>query len=662
MRVLVTLAFYRPHWTGLTNVAAGLAEGLAARGHEVTVLAAHHDRSLPREEVVEGVRVVRVPTAGRLSRTMVMPGYPGALARLAAEHDVIHLHTPMAEAALVAAVARRRRVPLVVTHQGDVVMPPGPANQAVQRAMEVTLRATLRSADEVLTLGEDYARGSPFLRSLDRPVGAVHPPVAIPRPRPDEVAAWRAALGLDGRPVVGFAGRFVAEKGFDVLLAAVPAIAAEIPGVHLLFAGETDVAYEDHYARCRPLLAAAAPHLTEIGLLRDRQRLADFYALCDLFVLPSRSDCFAAVQVEALRCGTPVVACDVPGAREVVTRTGMGWLAPPEDPTALAAAVVAALRHPDPPAPTPAAVDRVYAAEAAVDRYEELLGRHVAARARPPSVVDHALAGEADMAYRRRTRWLLDRLDLTDGLRVLDAGCGLGSHLHLLAGTHRLDLIGLDLDADRLRRAGAEVPGAALARAAIARLPLADASVDRVLASEVLEHVPDDAAALAEVRRVLRPGGRLVLSVPHARYPFWWDPTNRTLEALGRPPIRRPGPLVGIWTDHLRLYEPDALAALVAGAGFVVDEVEEQTHHAFPFSHQLVYGIGKPLVERGWLPGGAARAVGRFPAAPDPEAPTGRRSPVVTALAPLRWVDRRNEHLRGDERTFVTIVLAAHRP
>jgi len=758
VRVLVTLTYYRPHWTGLTALAARLAEGLAARGHEVTVLAARHDRSLPRHEELAGVRVVRVPTAGRLSRTMVMPGYPAALARLVADHDVVHLHTPMAEALLVAATARARGTPLLVTHQGDVVMPSGPANAVVQRAMDVTLRAALRSADEVVTLGADYARSSPFLRSLGRPVGAIHPPVEIPAPRPEAVARWRRELGLTGRPVVGFAGRFVAEKGFDVLLRAVPAIVAGTPGTHLLFAGDTAVAYEDFHARCGPLFAAAAPHVTELGLLLDRQRLADFYALCDLVVVPSRSDCFAAVQLEALLCGTPLVTSAIPGAREVVTRTGLGWLVPPDDPPALARAVVAALRDPAPPVPTAAAVHDTYSPTESVDRYEAALlrlaerpapsarparsaqpsdpstqpsdpsvrpsdlsvprrdrsvrpsdpstqpsGRAVRPPSRlprPPSrlprlsarsalpharsvqslapsarptrsvpptpgraeLIDTLMGAEADMAYRRRTRWMLNRLDLADGLRVLDAGCGLGSHLRLLDRLHRLDLLGADASPARAARAAREVPAAAVVRADVTHLPLRGASVDRVLASEVLEHLPDDAAGLAELHRVLRPGGLLVLSVPHADYPFWWDPVNRSLEAAGRAPIRRPGPLVGIWTGHERLYRPADLAERVAAAGFVVEEVEEQTHHAFPFSHQLVYGVGKPLLERGLLPASVGAAVGRFPAegtAPGRGGAVG--GAVGAAVAVLRRVDRRNDHLRGDERTFVSVVLRARR-
>jgi glycosyltransferase involved in cell wall biosynthesis len=66
--------------------------------------------------------------------------------------------------------------------------------------------------------------------------------------------------------------------------------------------------------------------------------------MCDVFTLPSRTDCFAGVQVEAMLSGTPVVSSDIPGAREVVRKTGMGLLARPDDPESLASTLLAVMR------------------------------------------------------------------------------------------------------------------------------------------------------------------------------------------------------------------------------------------------------------------------------------------------------------------------------
>src|SRR5205823_5640477 len=151
-------------------------------------------------------------------------------------------------------------------------------------------------------------------------------------------------------------------------------------------------------------------------------------------------------------------------------------------------------------------------------------------RARPAvndrrrELLDGLLRNEADMAFRRRLPILLDYLELRDGDRVLDCGCGMGFHLMVMSSLWQLTLVGLDSDAERLRWAERERVPAELVHGDAERLPFEDESFDAVLMSEVLEHLEDDGRALAEARRVLRCGGRLAVSVPHARYPLLWDP------------------------------------------------------------------------------------------------------------------------------------------
>src|SRR5262249_10910901 len=138
------------------------------------------------------------------------------------------------------------------------------------------------------------------------------------------------------RPLVGFAGRFVEEKGFDFLLRAIPQVVAECPGTRFAYAGDRNVVYEDFFASCRELVEAAAAHLDWLGLILDPQRLANFYAMCDVMAVPSRTDNLPLVPLEAMLCGTPAVIADIPGARMAVRWTGIGELVAPRDPDALA--------------------------------------------------------------------------------------------------------------------------------------------------------------------------------------------------------------------------------------------------------------------------------------------------------------------------------------
>ncbi|HEV8269257.1 MAG TPA: glycosyltransferase family 4 protein [Thermoanaerobaculia bacterium] len=372
MRVLEVLTYYAPHWTGLTTHAVRVAEGLAARGHEVTVLTTRHTPDLAREELVRGVRVVRLTPIGRFSRGMIAPAFPVAAARLVASHDVVQMHTPLPEALLVALVARALGKPVVMTHHGDIVMPKGAANRLVERAAFGILLAAGSLAEAVTSYSDDYTAHSRLLTRLGKKVISVPPPVDIPPPDPDAARAWKKELGLEGKRLIGIAGRWVEEKGFDVLLEALPSIRAAVPGAHVVYAGEPSV-YEDFYERCRPLLEREKAHVTLLGLVRDARKMADFYAMCDLFALPSRSDMMALVQVEAMLSGTPVVASDVPGARVVVRETGFGKLTPPGDAPALSRTIVEALLARDVLQPDPALVRRLFDAEATLDRYEAIL-------------------------------------------------------------------------------------------------------------------------------------------------------------------------------------------------------------------------------------------------------------------------------------------------
>jgi glycosyltransferase involved in cell wall biosynthesis/ubiquinone/menaquinone biosynthesis C-methylase UbiE len=688
MKILTVLTYYYPHWTGLTQHAVRVAEGLAARGHEVTVLASRHKLELPRDERINGVRVIRLQPLTRFSRGMLTPAFPWAVANLIRQNDVVQMHTPLPEAAIVAGLCKLLGKPLLMTHHGDLVMPGGWFNRTLEWIGFRILRVSANLADAVTSYSQDYAEHSSLLRPVRHKLYTVYPPVDLPEPDPAAAAEWKRSLGLSEVKVIGFAGRWVHEKGFDYLLQALPTIHRTFPNAHLVYAGELNVAYEDFYESCRPLIEANQEHVTTLGLIQNPQRMADFYRMCDVFALPSRTDMMALVQIESMLAGTPVVATDIPGARVVVRDTGFGQLAPPHDPEGIGATIVDTLQHPEDFRPTRAGVRQVFSTERTLATYESILRRIIHLRqpsmenaqeevglstpvpirylpenerwqhltGRDRSTLATILRNEADMAYRRRAGILLDYLELNDGDRVLDGGCGMGFYLMAMAKLRQLRLVGLDSWMDRLRWAQSEGVPAGLVSGGIYTMPFAGNSFDAVLLSEVLEHIPDEAMALREIRRILKPGGVLALSVPHAKYPFWWDPINRVWTTLGGSPFRS-GPLVGIWSNHERLYRPADLIERVRSAGFQIEQVEEATHYSVPFIHFLVYGIGKPLIEHNLLPGGLRDSADRFRG----ERNRGRAlNPINLGVGLFRAVDRLNDRPAvADRQTFVNVLLKA---
>jgi SAM-dependent methyltransferase len=177
------------------------------------------------------------------------------------------------------------------------------------------------------------------------------------------------------------------------------------------------------------------------------------------------------------------------------------------------------------------------------DYYEELWERLPAER-RPPD-------------FERRRGFLL--AEVRPGDRVLDLGSGSGVFSASLASAGA-SVVGIEVAEAAVRRSRAQHPELDFRLAPLdGPLPLQDASFDLTWASEVIEHVADTARWLSEVRRVLAPGGRLLLTTPnHGRVALAAVGVERYSEPLG---------------DHLHLYTRRSLAGVLAEFDFSAIEV-----------------------------------------------------------------------------------------
>ena len=132
-----------------------------------------------------------------------------------------------------------------------------------------------------------------------------------------------------------------------------------------------------------------------------------------------------------------------------------------------------------------------------------------------------ALRGEPSYVWRagqeRRLQMILDAAGERLCGRVLENGCGVGMYVEKLA-PHAGTVIGLEYDFERTVEARLNSPN--ILNAAGERLPFPDESFDLILSHEVIEHVQDDAAAVSEMVRALKPGGRVVIFCPNRGYPF----------------------------------------------------------------------------------------------------------------------------------------------
>jgi glycosyltransferase involved in cell wall biosynthesis len=364
--------------SGLTIYAERLARGLSDRGHEVTVLASRHDPSLPREEELETVRVVRVPVALSIGKGVVMPSYAYAATRLARSHDVINVHAPQFEAPALGFAARALRKPCVLTYHCDVRLPGGPFSRVVEGAVGAANSVAAALANRVVAYTRDYAEHSPLLRRFSRKLVVIPPPVEMPAPDAEAVASFRAAHGVgtngDSGPILGFAARFAAEKGVETLLEALPRLIDRFPDLKVLFAGPDAIGEEAYRRRLEPALAAVGDRWTFLGLLDPVREMPSFYGAVDCVVVPSlnSTEAFGLVQAEAMLCGTPVVASDLPGVREPIRWTGMGEVVPVGNARALGDAVSRVLTNRERYIRPRSEVALRFGLDPCLDRYEAL--------------------------------------------------------------------------------------------------------------------------------------------------------------------------------------------------------------------------------------------------------------------------------------------------
>jgi len=168
---------------------------------------------------------------------------------------------------------------------------------------------------------------------------------------------------------------------------------------------------------------------------------------------------------------------------------------------------------------------------------------------------------------------------------IVDVGCGDGSALAVAASrnpAHRF--AGIDWSAGALRRAQDLGLTVVCADVSGPGLPVADGAADVVIMSELIEHLVDPDGAVAEVRRVLRPGGSLLLSTPNLA--AWY---NRGLLAAGIQPIFSEVSLTGVFgrpgrvvAGHLRLFTRRALTEFLTASGLRCVTVAGARYHDVP--------------------------------------------------------------------------------
>ncbi len=349
MKILEVLTYYRPWISGLTIYVERLSRALARQGHDVTVLTAQYDPDLPRYDLIDDVKVVRIPVAFRVSKGVIMPSFGPTAWKLAQKTDIIHLHLPQFDAPGVAMRGRLLGKPVVITYHSDLQLPHGLFNRVVDKVVHFQNRLAGALADAIVTYTRDFGSHSPYLSYyLGQKLHIIPPPVELADCSDEILQQFQQTHRLEGEETIGIICRLAAEKGVEVLHKALPLIRKSFPNVRVLHAGQyKNVLGEEAYAaKLAPLFEKYKSHYHLLGSIEGAE-LTAFYKSLDCLCIPSlnNTETFGLVQIEAMMNGAPSVASALPGVRQPVTMTGMGEVIPIGDHEALAEAIIRILRN-----------------------------------------------------------------------------------------------------------------------------------------------------------------------------------------------------------------------------------------------------------------------------------------------------------------------------
>jgi glycogen synthase len=563
-----------------TNTAA-VAPALAERGHDVTVIT----RGQAGTVEIKGVTVVRIDHRWVPSRPadllLTRRGIAAAVRR--ASPDLVQAAEWEAEAWW---VARFQPVPVVTR-----LATPSFVLDELNRN-QVDARARL-----VRALERDQARRSSLVFAPTRAIldlvgteweldqnrlAIVRNPVEI---EPIRLAGAAAAPMKLPQRFLCFFGRMERRKGIEVLAAALPSVFTRHPDVHAVFIGR-DPGDEDGdlMRRFHQLISGFEDRVHLLGEL-DREDALAVVARAELVVLPSLWESFGYVAVESMALGRPVIATQSGGFPEFIEHGETGWLVPPEDAGALADSMIERLSDPAESrrvAEAGSAASDRFDVNAIVDELVALYERALETRAEGfdrsvytrgyrryfrPDEPDEPFHG----LYEQKRRAVLRGFSGDSRLKLVDVGGGYGRLAAPLAQSHDVTLV--DVSPEMIAQAREKCPTNVELVVGDARaLPFPDASFDAVLALDLLTHLPDLRAGLAELQRVARPGARIIFDTTNAlplwvlRYPsyFNWRP-KRLLLTL------RAGGVLPEWRAIVRHHRASDVRAAIAATGLELE-------------------------------------------------------------------------------------------
>ena len=338
--------FKRYHHAGAEIAAYPLTFAMAQRGHEIDVFTMSID-SKDSFDKHDGVNIHRYGTRLRIEKANL--SLKIFQKPLDSQVDIIHAHfsTPPAELAALKYV-KRKDVPLILTYHGDAQESFG---SLIRRTVlsfynKYLLDKVLLGADIIIAPSEYYIKESRFLGKYKDKIVVIPNGVNIEEfdlSYSKEECRERLGLSVNGT-IILFVGSLAPYKGPDILIRAMTRVIKEVPDIKLVFVGSGKIRNELEGLADK---LGIENYVKFTGFIGDIFKKALYYRAADVFVLPSYSESFGIVNLEAMACGVPIVASKIGGIPDVVKDGENGLLVPPKDERALADAIIYLLENDD---------------------------------------------------------------------------------------------------------------------------------------------------------------------------------------------------------------------------------------------------------------------------------------------------------------------------
>ncbi len=345
-KILIVLYYYYPYVSGLSILAKNIAEHLDKSKFEVTVLTTKFDATLSEKEIINGITVIRVPVLFKLSKGVVSPLFWLQTIRLARKFDIVNFHLPIADAGLSVLCIPRKKI--ITQYHCDLNLKNGVIDKFIAWISYLLMDITLFRCEQNIVSTLDYFSHSKFKKYINKSI-QIYPPIDTDKFVQQPYKNLLNKLSISEKEFkIGFVGRIVQEKGIEYLLNAIHYLQSEIESFVVIIAGDyRNIAGGSIKTSLNKYIEKFPGRIIFTGYINDNE-LVSFYSMIDILVLPSIDplESFGLVQIEAMLCGTPVVASDLPGVREVVTKTGNGLLSSPKNSKSIAEQIIKLHKQP----------------------------------------------------------------------------------------------------------------------------------------------------------------------------------------------------------------------------------------------------------------------------------------------------------------------------